>query len=71
MTDISTSRPEAPTFSTTDRDLRVECAFEENVMRMGIRLNNGDDHFLRLEFTKGFAGELRDFLNKHYAREEE
>ena len=52
-----------------DRDLRVECTLDENVMRLAIRPNDGDDHFVCIEFTKGFAKELCDFLNKHLAEE--
>lgn len=59
-------RPEAPTLYTTDRSLSVQCALEENVMRLSLRpVDSDDDHFMRLEFTKGFATELYEFLGKH------
>lgn len=52
-----------------DRNLQIECVLDENALILALAPITGEDHFLKLEFTKGFAVELRDFLNSHLADE--
>jgi hypothetical protein len=48
-----------------DRELQIECVLDENAFLLAVAPTNGENHFLKLEFTRGFAVELRDFLVEH------
>lgn len=52
-----------------DRNIQIECVLDENAFLMAMAPTNGDNHFLKLEFTKGFALELQTFLNEHLKEE--
>lgn len=50
---------------TQDRELLVEIDLEENTMVMRLELVSKEQpHMVRIVFTKGFARELRTFLNE-------
>jgi len=59
------TNPDKHVLRTVDRDLVVEAVLEENTFRLCVHPTSGEDHFMRLTFTKGFARELRQFLEKH------
>lgn len=52
-------------FHALDRCLQIETTLDENAFNIAMAPITGEAHFLKLEFTKGFAVELRDFLNKN------
>lgn len=47
-----------------DRELDIDCVLQENSFAVCIKPIGEDDHLIRLMFTRGFAEELREFLNE-------
>jgi len=62
--------PQAEFLYAIDRNLQIECILDENALLVALSPITGEGHFAKLEFTKGFATELRDFLNKHMQDDE-